>query len=119
MVRDKEFMMMCFTKWLSATLAIALVAGTALAADTVAGGTVKSINPGNKTLVLTDSNNKDSTFKLGDKLVVNRAGKESTSDLKAGDAINICYDKGVFTSTANYILVQEGTYKSSELVRGN
>jgi len=110
---------MCSTKWLSATLAIALCASTASAADTVASGKVKSINPDNKTFVLTDSANKDFTFKFGDNLTVNRAGKESKSDLKTGDAINVAYDKGILTWTANYILVQEGTAKNSELVRGN
>ena len=110
--------MMSLTKWLSATLAIAVLASTA-AADTVASGKVKSINADNKTVVVTDSAGKDATFKLGDNLVVNREGKESKSDLKAGDAINVCYDKGVFTWTAHYILVQEGTFKNSELIRGN
>ena len=110
---------MCLTKWLSATLAITLLASTAAAADTVASGKVKSINAGNKTFVLTDSADKDFTFKLVDNLVVNREGKESNSGLKIGDAISVCYDKGTFTWTAHYILVQEGTYKNSELVRGN
>jgi len=110
---------MCLTKWLSATLAIALMASTVLAADTVASGKVKSINADNKTFVLTDSADKDHTFKLGDHLVVNRAGKESKSDLKSGDAIAVCYDKGILSWTAHYILVQEGTAKNSELIRGN
>jgi Cu/Ag efflux protein CusF len=112
-------MMKCLTKWLGATLAIALLASTAAAADTVAGGKIKSIDADNKTFVLTDSNDKDFTFKLGDRLVVNRAGKESKSDLKAGDAIDVCYDKGAVTWTAHYILVQEGTSKNSGLIRGN
>jgi Cu/Ag efflux protein CusF len=112
-------MMMCLTKWLSATLAIALLASTVAAADTVSSGKVKSVNADNKTFVLTDSADKDHTFKFGDNLVINRAGKESKSDLKVGDAINICYDKGVFTWTAHYILVQEGTAKNSSLIRGN
>ena len=107
------------TKWVSATLAFALMASTATAADTVASGKVKSINADNKTFVLTDSADKDHTFKLGDNLVVNRAGKESKSDLKAGDTINVCYDPGVFTWTAHYILVQEGASKDCELIRGN
>jgi hypothetical protein len=111
--------MMCLTKWLSATLAIVLMTGAAAAADTIASGTVKSINADNKTFVVTDAANKDSTFTLGDNLLVNRAGKESKSDLKSGDAINICYDKGLLTWTAHYILVQDGTTKTSELVRGN
>ena len=110
--------MKCFTKWLSAALAIALLAGSAAAADQVAGGKVKSINAEKKTFVLTDSANKDFTFKLGDNLIVNRAGKESKSDLKAGDAVNLCYDKGVLTWTAHYILVQEGTSKNWELLHG-
>ena len=111
--------MMRLTKWLSATLAIALCASSASAADTVAGGKVKSINPDNKTFVLTDSANKDFTFKFGDNLTVNRAGKESKTDLKTGDAISVGYDKGILTWTAHYILVQEGTAKNSELIRGN
>ena len=110
---------MCLSKWLSATLAIALMAGAVAAADTVAGGKVKSVNADNKTFVLTDSADKDFTFKLSDHLVVNRAGKESKSNLKAGDVINVCYDKGIITWTAHYILVQEGTAKNSELIRGN
>jgi Cu/Ag efflux protein CusF len=110
---------MCYTNWLSATLAIALLANTAAAADTVASGKVKSINAESKTFVLTDAADKDFTFKLGDNLVVNREGKESKSDLKAGDAINVCYEKGRLTWTAHYILVQEGTSKNSELIRGS
>jgi Cu/Ag efflux protein CusF len=112
-------MMMCLSKWISATMAIALMASTAAAANTVASGKVKSINADNKTFVLTDSADKDHTFKFGNNLVVNRGGKESKSDLKMGDAVNICYDKGVFTWTAHYILVQEGTTKTCELIRGN
>lgn len=111
--------MMRLTKWLSATLVIALMASTVAAADTVAGGKVKSVNADNKTFVVTDSADKDHTFKLGDNMVINRAGKESKGDLKVGDAVNICYDKGVFTWTAHYILVQEGTAKNSTLIRGN
>jgi hypothetical protein len=110
---------MCLKNWLSATLAIALLASSAAAADTVAAGKIKSINADNKTFVLTDSADKDFTFKLSDHMVVNRAGKESKSDLKAGDAINVCYDKGILTWTAHYILVQEGTSKTCELIRGN
>jgi len=111
--------MKCLKKWLSASLAIALLAGTVAAADTVANGKVKSINADSKTFIVTDAADKEHTFKFGDNLIVNRAGKESKSDLKSGDAINICYDKGILTWTAHYILVQEGTAKNSELIRGN
>jgi Cu/Ag efflux protein CusF len=112
-------MMMRFTKWFSATAAIALMVGTATAADTVSNGKVKSINADAKTFVVTDGADKDHNFTFSDKLVVNRAGKESNSDLKAGDSISVCYDKGLIHWTAHYILVQEGAAKSSELVRGN
>ena len=110
---------MFLSKWLSPALAIALMAGTAAAADTVSSGKIKSINADNKTIIVTDATNKDFTFKLDDKLVVNRGGKESNSDLKAGDAINVCYDKGLLTWTAHYILVQEGPSKTCELIRGS
>jgi Cu/Ag efflux protein CusF len=111
--------MMCLSKWISATLAIALMAGSAGAAETVASGKVKSINADNKTFVLTDSADKDFTFHLGEKFVVNRAGKESMSDLKTGDAISVGYDKGVLNWTANYILVHAGPSKTCELIRGS
>ena len=110
---------MCLSKWIGATLAIVLWAGTGAAADTTVGGKVKSVNADNKTFVLTDAANKDHTFKFDDNLVVNRAGKESPSDLKAGDAINVCYDKGLATWTAHYILVQDGKSKNCELIQGN
>jgi hypothetical protein len=100
-------------------MAIALMAGTAAAADTVASGKIKSINSDNKSFVLTDSAGKDWTFKLGDKLIVNRAGKESKSDLKNGDTINVCYDKGFVTWTADYILVKEGASKDCGLNIGH
>jgi Cu/Ag efflux protein CusF len=111
-------MMMCLTKWLSAPLVIALLASTAAAADTTAGGKIKSINAEKKTFVVTNDD-KDNTFKFDDNLVVNRDGKESKSDLKAGDAIYVCYDKGLLNWTAHYILVQEGQFKNSELIQGN
>lgn len=110
---------MSLTKWTSAALAIALMAGTAAAADAVFSGKVKSINADNKTFILTDSADKDHTFHLANKLVVNRDGKESKSDLKTGDAVNVCYDKGILEWTANYILVQDGPSKTSTLIYGN
>jgi Cu/Ag efflux protein CusF len=110
-------MMMCLTKWISATMAIALVAGSAAAADTTVGGKIKSINAENKTFVVT-MEGKDNTFAFDDALVVNREGKETKSDLKAGDAISVCFDKGLVTWTAHYVLVQEGTFKNCELSEG-
>jgi hypothetical protein len=105
-------------KWLGSVLAVALLASAAAAADRVATGKVKSVDADKKTFVLTDSANKDFTFKLGDKLIVNRDGKESKGDLKAGDSICIHYDKGVLNWTAEYILVHDGKTKDMELVHG-
>jgi hypothetical protein len=117
--QTRSFMMMCLTKWISTTLAIALLASTAVAAEVVTSGKVKSVNADNKTFVLTDAVDKDFTFKLGDKVVINRAGKEGKADLKAGDTISVCYDNGFLTWTAHYILVREGAAKDCELIRGN
>jgi len=96
-----------------------LLAGTALGANALATGTVKGINADKGEFVLTDSAGKDATFKLADKVTVNRGGVESKSDLKAGDVVNVCYDKGVMTWTAKYILVQEGDSKDWELAQGS
>jgi Cu/Ag efflux protein CusF len=109
---------MCLSKWIGATMAIALLAGSVVAADTTAGGKIKSINAEKKTFVVT-TDDKDNTFTFDDTLVVNRDGKESKSDLKVGDAISVCYDKGQTTWTAHYILVQEGQFKNCELLQGN
>jgi hypothetical protein len=99
-------------------VAVVLLAGTSPAADTVSAGKVKSIHADKKEFVMTDSAGKDWTFKLGDKVVINRGGKESQSDLKVGDPVNVMYSKGVLTWTAHYILVQEGDTKNCELVYG-
>jgi hypothetical protein len=110
--------MMRLSKWISATLAIVLVASSAAAADFVASGKVKSIDTDKNTFVLTDTASKDFTFNLGDATVVNRGGKEGKTDLKAGDAISICYEKGAKIRTVHYILVQESSTKNCELLRG-
>ena len=110
---------MCLSKWLSATLAIALMASSATAADTIASGKVKSINADNKTFVATDGNKKDHTYTFGTDVVVNREGKESKADLKVGDWIDVCHDNGTFTWTAHYILVRGGSSENCDLVRVN
>jgi hypothetical protein len=110
--------MKCFSKWVWALVVTALLAGTTMAAEAVATGKVKSINADKKEFVLTDPAGKDFTLKLGDAVVINRGGKETTSDLKAGDAVSVLYDKGVLTWTAEYILVQDGTNQNCELVHG-
>jgi hypothetical protein len=110
--------MKCFSKFFGSLVAIVLVAGPTLAADTVSAGKVKTINADKQEFVLTDGNNKDWTIKLGDKVVINRGGKETKSDLKADDVVNVSYEKGLLTWTAHYILVQEGDTKNYELVHG-
>jgi hypothetical protein len=110
--------MKSISTWVSAMAAIVLVASAASAAD-VAAGKVKSINADKKQFVLTDSADKDWTIKLGDDVVMNRGGKISNSDLKAGDAVNVCYDKGLLSLTAHYVLVQVGDTKNCELVLGS
>jgi Cu/Ag efflux protein CusF len=110
-------MMMCLTKWVSATFAIVMLAGSVVAAEnTIARGKVKSFDPDKKTFVLTDSSDKDIAFTFDDTFVVNREGKEAKSDLKAGDAINVCHEKG--KEMAHYVLVQAGKCKNCELIQG-
>lgn len=111
--------MKIFSKVGCAMAVLALMAGVVAAADTVSAGKIKSVNADNKTFVMTDSADKDFTFKVGDGLIINRGGKESKSDLKAGDPISVSYEPGVLSWTAHYILVQEGAGKNSKLVRGN
>jgi hypothetical protein len=118
-IPEKDFPMMIFSKWIATSMAVAVMASPVFSAETVASGKVKSIDAGAKTFILTDSNDKDFTFSFGETLLVNREGKESKSDLKAGDAIYVCYDKGLIHRTAHYILVQEGEMKNCVLVRGN
>lgn len=110
--------MLNVVKWVGAAAVIGFLAGSATAADTLAAGKVKSVNADNKEFVLTDSAGKDFTFKLADNVVINRGGKESPSDLKADDSISVCYDKGLRTWTAHYILVKEGDTKDCQLMEG-
>jgi len=99
-------------------VAVVLLAGTSAAADTVSAGKVKTILADKKEFVMTDSAGKDWTFKLGDKVVINRGGKKSQSDLMVGDPVNVMYSKGLLTWTAQYSLVQEGNTKNCELLCG-
>jgi Cu/Ag efflux protein CusF len=106
-------------QWLCLMGVFVVLASPAMAADAIAAGKIKAVNAEKKELVLTDSAGKDWTIKLGDNVVINRGGKESQSDLNAGDPVNVCYDKGLLTWTAHYILVQEGNTKDCELVHGS
>ena len=110
--------MKVFTQSLCAMAAFVLLAGPTMASDAIAAGKVKAVNAEKKEFVLTDNEGKDWTFKLGDTVVINRGGKESQSDLNAGDPVNVCYDKGLLTWTTHYILVQEGDTKDCVLVNG-
>ena len=107
-----------FVVGLNTLVVMVLLAGAALAADGIAGGTVKGVNAEKKEFVLTDSAGKDWTIKFGDDVVVNQAGKETNSGLKAGDLVNVCYEKGALTWTAHYILVQKGDSENWELLHG-
>jgi len=111
-------MMKRLSKWVCVVVATGLLAGTATAAETVAAGKVKTIKADKKEFVLTDAAGKDWTFKLADDVMINRNGKESAGDLKAGDPVSVCYDKGAVSWTARYILVQDADNKNCDLVRG-
>lgn len=111
-------MMKSLSKWVCALVAIVLLGGTAVAADAIAAGKIKSIISAKKEFVLTDAAGKNWTFNLGANVVINRGGKDSKNDLIVGDQVNVMYDKGLLTWTAEYILVQEGDTKNCELMCG-
>jgi hypothetical protein len=112
-----------FAKCLVPVLALALVAilsNAALAADAIAQGKIKSVEANKKEFVLTDMNGKDWTFDLADHFTISRGEKEGKfEELKPNDEVSIAYDKGITKYTASYILVREGTNKTSELGRGS
>ena len=83
------------SQWLCAMGAFVVLAGPAMAADAIAAGKIKAVNAEKKELVLTDSEGKDFTIKLGDNVVINRGGKESQSDLNAGDAVMLPSDRTI------------------------
>lgn len=98
--------------------ALLLLAGTAAAADEIGAGRVKGVNADKREFSITDATGKDFTFKLSDQTVMNRGGKESQSDLSAGDTVYVQYEKGLLTWTAKYILIPEGLSKNWELTQG-
>jgi hypothetical protein len=110
--------MMSLSKWFGAMAVLVFLASSVGASEAVSGGKVKFVNAEKKEFVLTDYNGKDWTLKFGNDVVINRGGKESATGLNAGDAVNVCYDKGVLTWTARYILVQDGDAKNWELMLG-
>ena len=111
--------MKSFSKWASVLAVLFLLAGTAMGSDALATGKIKGINADKSEFVLTDSTGKDVTFTLGDMVVVNRGGKETKSELKAGDPVKVSYSKDLTTQTAKYILVQEGDSKKWDLAQGS
>ena len=109
--------MLSFCKWFSAVAAIVLFVGPSSAADAILAGKVKSVNAEKKSFVVTDAAGKDHSLKLDDHVTINRSNKESSAELKAGDAVNVCHDNGTLSWTAHYILVQDGETKNCVLVR--
>jgi len=107
-----------FSKCVSALVPIVLLAGTASAADAISSGKVKTIDAEKKVFVLTDAAGKDWKIKLANNVVINRGGKETEGDLHENDHVHVWYDKGTFTWTAHYILVQEGGAKNRWLMHG-
>jgi len=116
--KKRNYRMESFMKCASAVAAIVLLAGMASAADAISSGKVKAIHSDKKEFVLTDTDGKDCTIKLGTNVVINRDGKETEGDLNENDTVNVCYDKGTFTWTAHYILIQEGSSKNWKLMHG-
>jgi len=111
--------MKSFSKLGSALAVLLLFAGTAIASDSLAAGKIKGVNADKSEFILTDTVGKDITFTLSDTVVVNRGGNESSSDLKAGDPVNVSYNKTMTANTAKYILIQEDKSKNWSLTQGS
>jgi Cu/Ag efflux protein CusF len=83
-------------RFLSLLMVLALVllfAGTAGAAEKAAGK-IKAVNPEKTQLTLTDKDGKEWTFELAPTAKVRLGDKEGKlADLKAGDQVEITYDK--------------------------
>ena len=110
---------MNLTKWLAAGVAMVVLAIPALAAEAIARGKIKSTTPDKNEFVLTHTDGKDNTYKVGDNFIVNRDGKNvKFADIKAGDDASVGYDAGVLNRTAMYVLVHDETRKNLDLGRG-
>src|SRR4029077_19663872 len=68
--------MKSFMKCVGSVVAIVLLTGAATAAGHFAAGKVKGVNADKKEFVLTGSDGKDTTFKFGENVVINRGHKE-------------------------------------------
>jgi Cu/Ag efflux protein CusF len=111
--------MRTFSTGAAALLAIAMLAGSAAAADALGKGKIKSINADKKQFVMTGDDKTDHTFTLADHTVINHDGKEGkVTDLKEGQEVSLLYDKGVVNWTVEYILVHEGENAKAGLARG-
>jgi len=83
-------------KWMLVVLALALVIGLSapLVAAEMAKGKIKSVTADKQEFVLTDTNGKDWTFHLDPKATVRLNDKDTKlNDLKAGDEVEIKYEK--------------------------
>jgi hypothetical protein len=109
--------MKSFWTCLGALAAIVMLAAPAAAADDIFIGKVKSINAKRKTCVLADAAGKGFMFALDAKVTINRAGKESNSDLMAGDVVQVYFERSLAAWTCHYIVVQEGDSKNWALSR--
>jgi hypothetical protein len=117
----RSYRMKSFSKWFGAMMAVVVMAGPSMAVDAIVPGKVKSINADKKTFVMTDSGFVDKvvTVHLGADVIINRDGKESNSDLKVGDVVNVWHDNGTLTWTARYILIQAGENNDCVLIHGS
>lgn len=104
--------------WCGAILAVLSLANSTHASFGIASGQIKGVDVDKKEILLTDADGKDWKFKLSDKVIMNRGGRESQSDLATGDSVSVHYEKGVISSTADYVLVREAESKNWELVDG-
>lgn len=101
------------------SVAMSALVNVTVGAESIAAGKVKSVDQAKHEFVLTESTGKDRTIKLSENVVINRAGLDGQTELKAKDTICAFCDKNAVIWTATYILVQEGESKNWTLGHGD
>jgi hypothetical protein len=88
-------------------------------AESILAGKVKTVDLAKHEFVLVETSGKERQIKLDENVVVNRGGRDGTTELKAKDAAMVHCDTSAVTWTATYILVQDGETANWSLDRGN
>jgi len=96
-----------------------LCSSSARCSESIVAGKVKAVDLAKHEFVLVETSGKERVIKLDENVVINRGGRDNSTELKAKDAVMVHCDSTAVTWTAMYILVQEGESANWSLDRGN